>query len=232
MRDAVAGYVQEVHRAYLAQALTFPPAVRGAMPLLTGGPVTVVAAATRNLHLLATHESLGPTHGPEVALQTELDGLAWQLRFYDSVVAPGLALIDETDAPAFDEVTHALGLHTVIYHFVAQPGAGLSGHQAAHVGTGLANGHSAVARDFETIRSRARGREGLVDEMAGAATAGLRRAQALLAQLVVPHNADVAALAAQSAPDPDAVRKAVLAAVGGRSQWTPPVPDDGGTHGG
>jgi len=49
---------------------------------------------------------------------------------------------------------------------------------------------------------------------------------------VVPHNADVAALAAQSAPDPDAVRKAVLAAVGGRSQWTPPVPDDGGTHGG
>jgi hypothetical protein len=225
MRDAVAGYVQEVHRAYLAQALTFPPGVRGTMPLLNGGQVTVVAAATRNLHLLATHESLGPTHGPEVALQTELDGLSWQLRFYDSVVAPGLALIDETVAPAFEEVKHALGIRTVVYHFVAQPGAGLSGHQAAHVGTGLANGHSAVARDFETIRSRVRGREGLVDEMAGAATAGLRRAHALLAQLVVPHNADVAALAAQPAPDPDAVRKAVLASLGGRSQWTPPEPD-------
>jgi hypothetical protein len=232
MRDAVAGYVQEVHRAYLAQALTFAPAVRGAMPLLNGGPVTVVAAATRNLHLLATHESLGPTSGPEVALQTELDGLAWQLRFYDSVVAPGLALIDESASPAFDEVKHALGIRTVIYHFVAQPGAGLSGHQAAHVGTGLANGHSAVARDFETIRSRVHGREGLVDEMAGAAAAGLPRAHALLAQLVVPHSADVAALAARSDPDPDAVRKAVLASVGGRTQWTPPATDSDGTHDG
>ena len=32
------------------------------------------------------------------------------------------------------------------------------------MGTGLAGGHSAVARDFETIRSRVRGREDLVDE--------------------------------------------------------------------
>ena len=62
---------------------------------------------------------------------------------------------------------HALGVRTVVYHFVAEPGAGLSGHQAAHVGTGLAGGHSAAARDFETIRSRVRGREELVDEMAG-----------------------------------------------------------------
>ena len=225
VRRAVAGYVQEIHRAYLAQALTFPPAVRGRMPLLTGGPVTVVAAAARNLHLLATREDLGPLHGQEVSIRTELDGLAWELRFYDSVVTPALALLDETAAPAFDDVRHALGIGTVIYHFVAQPGAGLSGHQAAHVGTGLANGHSAIARDFETIRSRARGREALVDEMAGAASAGLRRAQALLARAIAPRDAAVAALADDPEPDPDTVRKALLASVGGRTQWTPPAPE-------
>jgi hypothetical protein len=107
---------------------------------------------------------------------------------------------------------------------VAEPGAGLSAHQATHVGTGLAGGHSAVARDFETIRSRVRGRSGLVDEMAGAAAAGLVRAHALLAAAVAPGNADLAALAAQPRPDPDAVRKTLLAAVGGRTQWTPPPP--------
>ena len=223
-RRAVAGYVQEIHRAYLAQALTFPPAIRGRMPLLAGGPVTVAAVAARNLHVLATHESLGPLQGPEVSLRTELDGLAWELRFYDPVVTPSLALLDETGSPAFDEVKHALGVGTVIYHFVAQPGSDLSGHQASHVGTGLANGHSAVARDFETIRSRVRGREALVDEMAGAAAAGLRRAQALLARAIAPRDPAVAALADEPAPDPDAVRRALLASVGGRTQWTPPAP--------
>ena len=68
-----------------------------------------------------------------------------------------------------------------MYHLRRLPGSGLSAHNAAHVGTGLASGHSAAARDFETIRSRARGREELVDEMAGAAAAGLVRAQAMLA---------------------------------------------------
>src|SRR5262250_3118095 len=92
MRAAVARYVEEIHRAYVAQAMTFPAAVRGQMPLLAGGPLTVA------------------------------------------------------------------GVGTVVYHFVASPGAGLSAHNAAHVGTGLAGGHSAAARDFETIRSRVRGR--------------------------------------------------------------------------
>jgi len=32
----------------------------------------------------------------------------------------------------------------------------------------------------------------------------------------------VAALAEQPSPDPDEVRKALLASVGGRSGWTPP----------
>ena len=229
MRRAVAGYVQEIHRAYVDQARTFPPAVRGQMPLLSSGAarITVAAVAARNLHVLATRESLGPLQGQEVSLDAEYEGLAWSLRFYDPVVIPSLALLDESVAPAFDDVRHALGIGTVVYHFVAQPGAGLSGHQASHVGTGLANGHSAVARDFETIRSRVRGREGLVDEMAGAATAGLPVAHALLARAIAPRDETVAALADGALrgeqPETDAVRKALLAAVGGRTQWTPPV---------
>lgn len=227
MRAAVAAYVEEVHRAYVAQAMTFPAAVRGRMPLLSGGPVTVAAVGARHLHVLATRESLGPVRSPEVALAGSVEGLSWTLRFFDPVVLPSLSLLSEVDGPAFAEVRHALGVTTVIYHFVASPGSGLSGHHAAHVGTGLAGGHSAAARDFETIRSRVRGREDLVDEMAGAAAAGLVRAHALLAAAVMPGNAALAALACERHPDPDAVRRELLAAVGGRTQWSPVLPEPG-----
>jgi hypothetical protein len=222
MREAVAQYVLQVHRAYLAQALTFPAAVRGRMPLLAPGPLTVAAVAARNLHVLATRDSLGPVHGQEVELFGTLEGLSWSVRFFDSVVLPELALIDESAGPAFGEVRHALGIGTVVYHFVASPGAGLSAHNAAHVGTGLAGGHSAAARDFETIRSRVRGREDLVDEMAGAAAAGLIRAHAMLAAALAPRDAELGALALEPRPDPDAVRRELLVAVGGRTQWQPP----------
>jgi len=222
MREAVAQYVLQIHRAYMAQALTFPAAVRGRMPLLAPGPLTVAAVAARNLHVLATRDSLGPVHGQEVELSGSLEGLSWTVRFFDPVVLPELALIDESAGPAFGEVRHALGISTVVYHFVASPGAGLSAHNAAHVGTGLAGGHSAAARDFETIRSRVRGREDLVDEMAGAASAGLIRAHAMLAAALMPRNAALVALAAEARPDPDAVRRELLTAVGGRTQWEPP----------
>jgi hypothetical protein len=221
MREAVARYVEEIHRAYLAQALTFPAAVRGGMPLLAPGSLTVAAVGVRNLHLLATRDPLGPVLGPEVEMAGALDGLSWTLRFFDPVVLPALALVEETSGPAFGEVRHALGVTTVVYHFVASPGSGLSAHNAAHVGTGLAGGHSAVARDFETIRSRVRGREDLVDEMAGAAAAGLIRAHAMLAAAIAPRHAELSALAASARPDPDAVRRELLAAVGGRTQWSP-----------
>jgi hypothetical protein len=191
------------------------------MPLLAAGRITVAAVAARNLHLLATTEELGPLTGPEVAVDADYGGLAWSLRFYDPVVLPDLGLLEERDEPAFEEVKRALGVGTVIYHVVAQPGAGLSGHHATHVGTGLANGHSAAARDFETIRSRARGREALVDELAGAAIAGLPRAQALLASAISPYDEGVRAACEAPSPDPDAIRKAVLTAVGGRTQWQP-----------
>ncbi|MBW0091321.1 hypothetical protein I4I73_20580 [Pseudonocardia sp. KRD-184] len=225
MRTAVAGYVTALHRAYLAQADTFPPAVRGRMPLLAGGaPLTVAAVGARNLHLLATREGLGPLRGQEVALPGELPGLEWSLRFYDPVVTPALGLVDEREEPAYAEVKHALGLTTVVYHVVAQPGSGLTAHHAGHVGSGLASGHSNAARDFEAIRARVRGREHLVDELVGAAAAGLPRAQALLAKAIAPHNAGVAAAADVAAPDPDAVRRALLESVGGRRDWTPKVP--------
>ncbi|HKQ42131.1 MAG TPA: hypothetical protein VJT79_06580, partial [Pseudonocardia sp.] len=68
----------------------------------------------------------------------------------------------------------------------------------------------------------------LVDELVGAAHAGLPRAQALLARAIAPRDEAVAALAeavlAGASPDPDEVRKALLASVGGRSGWTPPAP--------
>jgi hypothetical protein len=221
MRAAVAGYVQEIHRAYVDQAATFSPGVRGRMPLMAAGRITVAAAAARNLHLLATTEALGPLTGPEVALDADYGGLAWSLRFYDPVVLPDLGLLEERDEPAFEEVKRALGVGTVVYHVVAQPGAGLSGHHATHVGTGLANGHSAAARDFETIRSRVRGREALVDELAGAATAGLPHAQALLARAISPYDEGVREACEVASPDPEVIRRAVLTAVGGRTQWQP-----------
>ena len=225
MRAAVAEYVTALHGAYLAQADTFPPAVRGAMPLLSGrASCTWRRSGARNLHLLATREGLGPLRGQEVAIDGELPGLTWTLRFYDPVVTPALGLIEERDAPAYAEVRNALGVTTVVYHVVAQPGSGLTPHHAGHVGSGLASGHTAVARDFETIRSRVRGREALVDELIGAAHAGLPRAQALLARAIAPRDAAVAALAESGAPDPDEVRKALLASVGGRAGWTPPEP--------
>lgn len=224
MREAVAGYVQEIHRAYVDQASTFSPGVRGRMPLMTADRITVVAAAARNLHLLATVEQLGAPRDPEVAIEAAYGGIAWELRFFDPVVLPDLGLVEERESPAFEEVKRALGVGTVVYHVVAQPGAGLSGHQASHVGTGLANGHSAAARDFETIRSRARGREALVDELAGAAAAGLPHAQALLARAITPYDQGVREACEPghgASPDPDAIRKAVLSAVGGRTQWMP-----------
>ncbi len=227
MRQAVAGYVQEIHRAYVDQAATFPPGVRGGMPLMAAGRLTVAAVGARNLHILATQEDLGPLQGPEVALEAEIGGVWWTLRFYDPVVLPELALLDESTEPAFDEVKRALGIDSVLYHFVAEPGAGLSGHQASHVGTGLANAHSAVRRDFDTIRSRVRGREALVDEMAGAARSGLVHAQALLAREISPYDEGVRtaceSLDPSGRPDPDRVRRALLDAVGGRTQWTPPA---------
>jgi hypothetical protein len=51
--------------------------------------------------------------------------------------------------------------------------------------------------------------------MAGAATAGLARAQALIAQQVAPADETLARLATEARPDPTEVRRALLLAVRG-----------------
>ena len=212
MRAAMADYVRTVHQAYASQLAGHPPAIRGRVPL-TSRPFTVVAAGARNLHVIATTETLPPPAGQEVELTDEVAGMRWTLRFYDPVVLPPLGLIDETAGPASPEVRRVLGLSTTLYHLIVQPGGSLTTHHAGHAGAGLAMDHVADARDFDAIRAHARGQEGLVDELEGASRAGLVRAQALLALDLAGHDPDVARLAATTPLDHAALRRAVLAAV-------------------
>ncbi len=214
MRQAMADYVTAVHQAYLSQAALEPPAVRGAMLLLTE-PFTVVAAGVGNLHVIATRETLAAPRGPEVAMDHELDGLTWTLRFYDPVVLPALGLIDESRGTAGAEVRRALGVTTHLYHLIVQPGSQLTSHHAGHAGSGLANAHIAESRDFEAIRAHARGRESLVDEMEGAARAGLARAQALLAREIAPWSETVAAAVDDAGSTPGDIRRVLVAALRG-----------------
>ena len=146
----------------------------------------------------------------------EADGLAWELRFFDPVVLPVLGLVAETDGPAPEEVRRVLGVGTYLYHLVVEPGSQLTPHHATHAGTGLASAHATAARELETIRAHAPGRQELVDELAGATTAGLVRAQALLARELAPGDPAVAA-----ATDPAAIRAALVKALGGTTERTP-----------
>lgn len=214
MRAAMADYVRAVHQAYLSQSAGQPPGVRGRLALLDGH-VTVAAAGVRNLHVVATTERLAPPTGEEVAVDDELGPLRWTLRFFDPVVLPALGVIDESAGPASAQVRRVLGIATHLYHLIVQPGGQLTTHHAGHAGAGLAAEHVAAARDFEAIRAHARGAEALVDEMEGAAQAGLVRAQALLAAAIAPRDEGVEALARAGAPDPTDLRRALLAAVRG-----------------
>lgn len=214
MRAGMTGYVRAIHEAYMAQARLVPPAARGSMPLLSGS-LHIAAAGARQLHVIATAESLGPISKPEVEVEDEIEGLCWTLRFYDPVVLPSLGLIEDAVDDGGSEVRATLGIATHIYHLTVQPGASLSEHQATHAGAGLASSHTKRYRQYESMRQHAVGREGLVDEMAGASVAGLDRAHALLALQLVPGNSDVSALAGAAKPDQDAVRNAVLAALVG-----------------
>jgi hypothetical protein len=213
MRAAMADFVTAVHEAYLSQARLLPPGERARLPLVATGAFTVVAAGARNLHVLATTESLPAPRAPEVATGGALEDLTWQLRFYDPVVLPGLGLIDESAAARPEEVRRVLGVAAVIYHLVVQPGAQLTPHHALHMGTALANTHAARSRDIDAVRAHAPRAAELVDELAGALVAGLPRAAALLAAAIAPHDAAVGDLARGPAPDPAAVLAALLAAV-------------------
>lgn len=214
MRTAMAEYVRTVHQAYASQARTQPPAIQGRMSLLDGR-FTVIAAAARNLHVIATRESLSAPRGQEVELTDAIDGVEWILRFLDPVVLPALGFIDESTVARPDLVRRAVGISTHLYHMIVQPGSQLTSHHAGHAGSGLANSHVAEARDFEAIRAVARGREALVDEMEGAAVAGLPKAQALLAREIAPRNSAIEDLTGEINPDPEAIRKALLGALRG-----------------
>lgn len=214
MRQAMADYVATLHQAYLSMATTQPPAVQGRMNLL-GEAFTVVAIGVSNLHVIGTRQALPPPQGNEVAIGDSVGPICWTLRFYDPVVLPGLGLIDETGGPASELVRRTLGIATHLYHLIVQPGSQLTAHHAGHAGAGLANSHIVEARDFESIRAKARGREAVVDEMEGAALAGLVRAQALLAREIAPWDEAVRRIATTDHPDPGDLRKALLAAVRG-----------------
>ncbi|MEI8056420.1 MAG: hypothetical protein WCI29_03380 [Actinomycetes bacterium] len=213
MRSALADYVTAVHAAYLDAAALLAPAERARLALLDPAPLTVVAVGTKYLHVVATREALPPPQGPEIEITGDLGALTWTLRFVDPVVLPALGLLHEDAAPLNDDVRRLLGVRTHLYHLAVAPGGGLTPHHAQHAGTGLAHSHAAAARDFETIRVHARGRELLADDMAGAAVAGLRYATAALAMLISPNDPEVARLAAAVPPDSEALRRAVLAAV-------------------
>ena len=218
MRTAMADYVRTAHEAYAQTASVLPPAVRGSLPLFQDH-FTVVAAGVGNLHVIATREVLPPPTGlevaveDEVAVEGELPSMRWTLRFFDPVVAPELGLIDEDSGEVGAEVRRVLGISTHLYHLVVQPGAALGPHHAGHTGTGLANAHAAAARDFETLRHLVAFHVDLIDEMEGAARAGLPRAQALLAREIRPNDVAIADLAGARRPDPTEVRRALIAAV-------------------
>ena len=135
--------------------------------------------------------------------------LRWKLRFYDPVVLPALGMVDERNGAAGHLVRRGLGVTTHLYHLIVAPGAELTGHHAGHAGAGLANSHVAEARDFDSIRAHASGREHLVDEMEGAAVAGLVRAQALLAAAIAPWSDPLTKLA-ETSTDPAEIRRALL----------------------
>ena len=202
MRQAMADFVAGVHEAYLAQARLLPPAEQARLPLLQAARLTVAAAGARNLHVVATEEGFPAPVGQEVEVTGQTDGLAWSLRFFDPVVLPVLGLVAESAGPAPEEVRRVLGIRTYLYHLVVEPGSQLTPHHATHAGTGLASAH-------------APNRQELVDELAGATTAGLVRAQALLARAIAPDDEGVAAAAAATDLRPDALRAALLRALRG-----------------
>ncbi len=207
MRQAMADYVRALHQAYLDAVITLPPADRARLPLVAANRITVAAVGARNLHVIGTVEALPAPAGPEVEMVDELDDLAWTLRFFDPVVVPAIGIIDESDAPAYDDVRRALGIRTVVYHLAVPPGGSLTSHHALHAGTGLAHSHASAARDFDAIRAHASGHEAWVDEMQGADIAGLQHAQALLARAIAP------GLELPSDASAADVRKALLEAV-------------------
>ena len=171
--QAVAGYVQEIHRAYVDQAATFPPGVRGAD-----------AADDRR----SDHGRRGrrpqpapPGHHRGASARCaarrsrwtrSYGGVAWDLRFYDPVVLPDLGAARRARGSRRSRRSSARSASArCSTTWSPSPAPASRATRPPTSAPGWPTGTPRAARDFETIRSRARGREALVDELAGAAIA-------------------------------------------------------------
>ncbi len=190
MRAIVQDYVRVVHEAYLDHAHHLSPGERGRLPLVAAPRLTVVAAAGRDLHLVATTDALPPPRGQEVELVEEHDGTTWTLRFYDPSVLPRLGVLTENTP---ETVRQALGLSDVVYHLTVSVGGGLTAHHAQHSGVALANQHASTSRDLARIRRAHPRQEALVDELESCVRLGLHRAAALLAREITSGRIDLPA---------------------------------------
>jgi len=213
MRTAMADYVRAAHRAYVDAADALPPGDRARLPLFTDEPFTVIAAGTRYLHVLATTDPLPLPEGPEVAIDDELAGLKWSVRFFDPVVSPGLGLIDETEGPQPQQVRQTLGVRSVMYHLSVPPGSGLTPHHAQHAGTGLAHSQAAADRDFTTLTQLVPNQGSLVAEMYSAHVNEMPNALRLLANELVGHTA-----VSVDISDLDEIRRLALTTLRGSSR--------------
>lgn len=208
MRTVVRDYVHAVHATYLDHIRHLPPAERGSLPLVGATDLTVLAAAARRLHLVATTDRLPPLLGPEVEETDEYLGTRWRVRFYDPSVLPELGILGD-DTPA--QVRRTLGVSDAVYHLSVEPGGGLNAHHAQYSGVALANQHARTMRDLDQLRAALPRDEAGVDEFGTCVRLGLDRAAALLA-------ADLTAGRVVLAPgtSADASLAAVLAAVTAR----------------
>lgn len=186
MRDVVRDYVWTVQTTYLDHVRHLPPGERAALPLVAAGHVTVVAAAARRLHLVATADALPAPQGPEVAVTDAHRGTSWTVRFFDPSVLPELGVLgagggDGSGVDAPEDVRRVLGVGDAVYHLTVAAGGGLTAHDAQHSGVALANLHAKGLRDLGRIRHALPRHGRTVDELGVCARLGLHRAAALLA---------------------------------------------------
>lgn len=201
MRELVRDYVRDVHRTYLQHVQHLPPGERGSLPLVAAPRLSVLAAAARRLHLVATTDLLPPLRDPEVELADEHLGTHWTVRFYDVSVLPELGLLAD-DTPA--QVQRALGVRDVVYHLSVEAGGGLTGHHAQYSGVALANQHGKVLRDLDRLREALPRQAATVEEFGACVRSGLDRAAALLAAELTSRRVE---------PPPGTTADASLAAV-------------------
>lgn len=176
MRDTVRDYVSAVNTTYLNHVRHLPPAERGDLPLIAAPEITVIAAAARRLHLVATSDRLPAPLSPEIEVTDAHDTFQWKLRFFDSSVLPELGIVD--DSP--EEVRRILGIRNTVYHLAVDVGSGLTPHHAQHAGVALANLHLKTSRDLDKLRRALPRQLRTVDEFGVCVRLGLARAAALL----------------------------------------------------